>query len=190
MEGSEIFNTSSDEEKRKGLHPSRRYYPEMREPRAAMKTLQNRRNHSFAKHRKRLKEGLAAIQHDRHDEVSEESSDEDAVSTQTTPLSSDPTTSLSRSLHMKPSNPPNIVASSAQSYSNKHAANKLAPSTDPTLSPPMSPICAKDPFDSDEASISLDDSTFWASHPLHLASVQLHFSSLHCTSLLLHCQTS
>ena len=133
----------------------------MRQPRASMKSVWlNRRKEAFAKDRKRLKEGLASIQPFPADHLSEESSEEEAASRHKTPLSCQPTTSLSPSVDMKTSNPPTIATSSNHSTLFTLTDLKPARSTDTLLSPHMSPTCQIDPFDSDDDSLSSDDSIF------------------------------
>ena len=103
-EGPEIFIMSADEAKSKGQQPARPFKPDMRETRAPMISVwQNRRKEAFEKDRKRLKEGVGPIKPDSLDDVSYESSEEDAISLDKTPLSSQPTTSLTLSVDLKPS---------------------------------------------------------------------------------------
>ena len=121
---------------------------------------QNRRKDAFGKGRKRLKQGLSAIPPDPTDDVSEESSEEDGTSKHKSPLSCHPTTSLSHSLDKKPSNPPTISKCSPHSKFSTLTDRKLAPSTDKLLSAHVSPTSDTDPFDSDDDSLSSDDSIF------------------------------
>ena len=95
FECTEIFRMSANEAKSKGLDPSRRYDPNMKKPGAPIWSVwQNRRNDAFVNDRKSLNEGLAAITPDPTDEVSEESSEEDAISSHMTQLRCESPTSL------------------------------------------------------------------------------------------------
>ena len=157
----EIFFMSTDEAKSKGLHPSPRDDPDMRETRAPMKSVrQKRRKDAFANDRKRLEERLAAEHHDPTYDVTEETSEDDVSSKHKSSLSCHTSTSLSPSLDLKPSNPITIATSSHHSNFSTHTVLKPAPSTDTLLSPPMSPTCDIDPYDSDDDSLSSDDSIF------------------------------
>ena len=153
---------SADEAKRKGLQPSRRFDPDMRQPRAPMKSVwQARRMDAFAKDRKRLKEGLPSNHSQPTDDVSEESSEEEVTSTHKTPLSSHLTISLSPSLDLKPKYSPFTSSSSTPPNFSTLTDMKPGKCTDTLLYPSMSPpTCDIDPFDSDDDSLSSDDSIF------------------------------
>ena len=87
---------AAHESKCKGLHPSRRVDPDMRQPRAPMESVWlARRYDALAKDRKRIKEWLHASNRDPNDDVREESSEEEVISKDKTRLSSHSTTSLS-----------------------------------------------------------------------------------------------
>ena len=112
----------------------------------------------FDKDRKRLKKGLPANHTQPTDDVSEESSEEEFTSTHKTPLSSHLTTSLSPRLDLKPKYPPNIASSS---HRPSLTDTKPAKSKDALFTPPMStPSCDIDPIESDDDSLSSDDSLF------------------------------
>ena len=162
MEGPELFLLSADEAKSKNLHPSRRLYPDLIQPRAPMKSVwQARRKDAFAKDRKRIKEGFSPVARDPADGVSEESSDEVIRSKHKTPLIFHSTTSLSPSLDLKPGNPPNVAASSSHSYSLTHTDMKPTQSTDTLDYSPMNRATSEiDTFNSDDDFISSDDSIF------------------------------
>ena len=115
----------------------------------------------FAKDRKRLKEGLPANHSQPTDDVSEESSEEEVTSTHKTPLSSHLTTSLSPSLDLKPKYTPSMSSSSTHPNFSTITEMNPAQCTDTLLYPSMSPpTCDIDPFESDDDSLSSDDSIF------------------------------
>ena len=71
--GAELFLMSGDEEPLKKLHPSRRGYDDLIQPRAPMKSVwQIRRKDALVKDPNGLKEGLPASNRDPADDGSEE----------------------------------------------------------------------------------------------------------------------
>ena len=79
---------SADEEKSKGLHPSRRIDPNMAQPRAPKMTYwKDRSKAALDKAKKRILEGMTGDKPAANNDESGESSDEEAASKHKTPLS-------------------------------------------------------------------------------------------------------
>ena len=159
-EGPELFILSADEVKRNGLHLSHPIDPNMMQPRAPKKSVwQARRKIALDKAKTQILEGMTGEIQAALNEVSEESSDEEAKTKHKKPLSSQTTTSAS--LDMKPKYPPTIASSSYPPISPMLTDIKPGQSSATLLSPLMSPpTCAIDPFDSDTETVSSDDSIF------------------------------
>ena len=163
-EGPEIFIMSADEAKSKGLHPSHPIDPNMMQPRAPkMSVWKERSKIAFDKSKKRILEGMSCDKPTAINDVSDESSDEEATSKHKTPLISHSTTALS--LDLKPICPSTIASPPIANHQPPPSSPTLTDikpplSIDPLPSPPMSPSCDSDPFASDDDSLSSDDSIF------------------------------
>ena len=163
-EGPEIFIISADEAKSKGLHPSRRIDPNMAQPRAPkMSYWKERSKAALEKAKKRILEGMTGDKPAAINDESDESSDEEGAWKHKAPLISHSTTSPS--LDLKPNYPPTIASPTIINHHPSPSSLTLtdikpAQSIDPLPSPPMSPNCDSDPFDSDDDSLSSDDSIF------------------------------
>ena len=155
---------SADEAKSKGLHPSRRIDHDTIQPRAPKISYWKAQSKiALDKAKKRILEGMTGDKPAAINDVSDESSDEEAASKHKTPLISHSTTSTS--LDLKPNCPPPIASPTIINHQPPPTSLTLtdikpAQQIDPLPSPPMSPSSDSDPFASDDDSLSSDDSIF------------------------------
>ena len=158
-EGPEIFIIWADVAKRQVMHPSRRVDRDRIQSRAQKKKV--RTNTAFEKAKNRILEGMTDDKGAAINEEKDENSEEQLRANQRTPLSSQPTTSLSPCLDLKLKYRPTIAASSHRPNSLTLTDIKPAQSTDTLISPLMSPHPFDiDPFAADDDSVSSEDSIF------------------------------
>ena len=158
------------------LHQEPRLYPELIKALVTMKSVwQARRKVVFAKDRKDSSRGCTQPDMIPSIICEESSEKEEAKQKHKTALRSQTTISLLPSLEMKPKYQAIIEASSPHPKLSTLTDMKPPQSSDSFLSPPMPPpTCDVDPFDSDDESLSSEDSIISFSTTTLLKPHQLH----------------